>query len=105
MTIDNSLPRETLQTPGLFSLNHPKTIILIALIIMALTLYPYLKIGSEFMPALDEGLFLYAGHSARNLDQRAAKMLRITDRVLKQVLKFTGLRKGRPAETAQTLRL
>jgi Cu(I)/Ag(I) efflux system membrane protein CusA/SilA len=86
---DNPIIRflEKLYRPRVsFSLNHPKTIILIAMIIMALTLYPYLKIGSEFMPALDEGTYFYMPVTAPGISiSEAAKMLRITDRVLKQV--------------------
>ncbi|HNX93179.1 MAG TPA: efflux RND transporter permease subunit, partial [Syntrophomonas sp.] len=36
-----------------------KTIIVIAIIIMALTAYPFMKLGSEFMPPLYEGSLFY----------------------------------------------
>jgi Cu(I)/Ag(I) efflux system membrane protein CusA/SilA len=40
-------------------LRFPKTAILLAFIVMAITIYPFAKLGSEFMPALDEGDLLY----------------------------------------------
>ncbi len=36
-----------------------KTVIVIAIIIMALTAYPFMKLGSEFMPPLYEGSLFY----------------------------------------------
>ena len=64
-----------------FSLKHPKTIIFFALIILILTVYPYLKTGREFMPALDEGTYFYMPVTAPGASiSEAAKMLQVTDR-------------------------
>lgn len=41
------------------ALRFKKTVIVIALIIMAFTVYPYLKLGKEFMPPLYEGALFY----------------------------------------------
>lgn len=41
------------------ALGFKKTVIVIALIIMAVTVYPFIKLGSEFMPPLDEGTLFY----------------------------------------------
>jgi Cu(I)/Ag(I) efflux system membrane protein CusA/SilA len=69
-----------------FSLKHPKTIILFALLVLALTAYPYFRIGKEFMPALDEGTYFYMPVTAPGASiSEAAKMLQITDRLLKKV--------------------
>ena len=40
-------------------LKHPKTTIAIALILVATTVPVYLRLGSEFMPPLNEGTILY----------------------------------------------
>jgi Cu(I)/Ag(I) efflux system membrane protein CusA/SilA len=43
----------------LLSLRFKKTVIIAAIIIIALTAYPYMKLGSEFMPPLYEGTLFY----------------------------------------------
>ena len=44
------------------ALRFKKTVILLAVMVLALTVYPFLKLGSEFMPPLYEGYpLLYAG--------------------------------------------
>src|SRR4029079_15781017 len=37
------------------ALQHPKSTILIALVLLAITAIPVLRIGAEFMPQMDEG--------------------------------------------------
>lgn len=63
-----------------------KTVIVIAVIIMALTAYPFLKLGSEFMPPLDEGSLFYMpvtmpGASA----PEAARLLKMQDEILMKI--------------------
>jgi len=41
------------------ALRFKKTVIIIALVIMAVTAYPFLKLGTEFMPPLYEGTLFY----------------------------------------------
>ena len=41
------------------ALRFKRTVIILAVIIVALTAYPFAKLGSEFMPPLYEGSFLY----------------------------------------------
>lgn len=41
------------------ALRFKKTVIIIALVIMAVTAYPFLKLGTEFMPPLYEGALFY----------------------------------------------
>jgi copper/silver efflux system protein len=47
------------ESPARLVLKHPKTTILIALILVATTVPVYLRLGSEFMPPLNEGAILY----------------------------------------------
>jgi Cu(I)/Ag(I) efflux system membrane protein CusA/SilA len=49
----------TYEPPARFVLRHPKTIILIALLLMAISIPVYFRLGSEFMPPLNEGTILY----------------------------------------------
>jgi copper/silver efflux system protein len=69
-----------------FSLNYPRLVIALAVVILLVTVYPYLKLGSEFMPALDEGTYFYMPVMAPGASvSEASKMLQITDRALKTV--------------------
>jgi copper/silver efflux system protein len=47
------------EPPARLVLKHPKTNIAIALILVATTVPVYLRLGSEFMPPLNEGTILY----------------------------------------------
>jgi len=40
-------------------LDHPKTVLVAALLILLATVYPVTHMGGEFMPPLDEGDLLY----------------------------------------------
>ena len=42
-----------------FALRFKKTVIVAALVIMAVTVYPFMKLGTEFMPPLYEGTLFY----------------------------------------------
>jgi len=65
-------------------LRFPKTAIILALIIMAITVYPFSKLGSEFMPDLDEGDLLYMPTTMPGLSVTKAKeILQQTDRIIK----------------------
>jgi Cu(I)/Ag(I) efflux system membrane protein CusA/SilA len=58
--------------------------ILVALLIMAATLYPALKLGSEFMPPLDEGDLLYMPSALPGVSITEARaMLQQTDRIIR----------------------
>jgi Cu(I)/Ag(I) efflux system membrane protein CusA/SilA len=64
-------------------LNFPKTAIIIALIMMAATVYPFMKLGSEFMPALDEGDLLYMPTTMPGISiTKARELLQQTDRII-----------------------
>jgi len=47
------------EPPARLVLQHPKTTIAIALLLVATTVPVYLRLGSEFMPPLNEGTILY----------------------------------------------
>ncbi|MFC1681038.1 efflux RND transporter permease subunit [Pseudomonadota bacterium] len=68
----------------------PKTVLLVALVVMGVGMWPATKLGSEFMPALDEGDLMYmpttyAGISigkARELLQQTDKLIRTVPEVI-----------------------
>ena len=65
-------------------LDGPKTMILIALIVMAIGLWPASKIGSEFMPPLDEGDLMYMPTTYPGISiGKARELLQQTDKLIK----------------------
>ncbi|MEW6658231.1 MAG: CusA/CzcA family heavy metal efflux RND transporter [Thermodesulfobacteriota bacterium] len=64
-------------------LRAPKTAIFLALLLMAATIIPYSRLGSEFMPALDEGDLLYMPTTMPGLSiTKAKELLQQTDRII-----------------------
>jgi len=62
----------------------PRTTVLVALLVLASTAWPILKIGGEFMPPLDEGDLLYMPTALPGLSAgKAAQLLQQTDRLIK----------------------
>ncbi len=62
----------------------PKTAIILAFCAMAVTIYPFLHLGSEFMPPLDEGDLLYMPTTMPGISISAAKnVLQQTDRIIR----------------------
>ncbi len=74
-----------LHAPLLNMMMKGKTLTLtIAIIILAATAYPVMKIGSEFMPPLDEGDILYMPTTYPGISiTKAKELLQQTDRILK----------------------
>jgi Cu(I)/Ag(I) efflux system membrane protein CusA/SilA len=65
-------------------MRFPKIAILLALIAMAVTLWPLSQLGSEFMPPLDEGDLLYMPTTMPGISISAAKnVLQQTDRIIR----------------------
>lgn len=61
------------------------TVILIATFAMALTLIPYSRLGSEFMPPLNEGDLLYMPTTLPGISiSKAKELLQQTDRIIKR---------------------
>ena len=67
-------------------LDYPKLTVSIAFIAVLLTLWPLGKLGSEFMPPLDEGDLLYMPTALPGLSvAKASEILQLTDRLIKTV--------------------
>ncbi len=57
-----------------------------ALVVLLLTIFPYKKLGSEFMPPLNEGTLLYMPTAVPGMSiTEATKILQIQDRQLKKI--------------------
>ena len=69
-----------------FALRFKKTVIVAALVIMAVTVYPFLKLGTEFMPPLYEGTLFYMPVTvpAASISE-ASKLLQLQDKLLMQI--------------------
>ena len=67
-------------------LTFPKTVLLFALITMVIGLWPATKLGSEFMPPLDEGDLMYMPTTYAGLSiGKAREILQQTDKLIKTV--------------------
>jgi heavy metal efflux pump (cobalt-zinc-cadmium) len=67
-----------------FVLKRPKTIITTVIALIALTLFPLLHIGSEFMPSLWEGDLLYMPTTLPGVSiTKAKEILQQTDKIIK----------------------
>ena len=61
-----------------------KTTILAALVILAVSVYPASRLGSEFMPTLNEGTLLYMPSSLPGMSiTKAAELLQTQDRIIR----------------------
>ena len=68
------------------ALRFKKSVIVIAIIIMAITVYPFIKLGSEFMPPLYEGTLFYMPVTvpAASITE-VSKLLQLQDKILKKI--------------------
>lgn len=67
-------------------LNWPKATIGVALLLLLATFWPLSRLGSEFMPPLNEGDLLYMPSTLPGISAReAARLLQQTDRLIKTV--------------------
>ncbi|MGB4812156.1 MAG: efflux RND transporter permease subunit [Methylophilaceae bacterium] len=67
-------------------LRHPKLTIGTAVLLVLMTLWPLGKLGSEFMPPLDEGDLLYMPTALPGLSvAKASEILQLSDRLIKTV--------------------
>ncbi len=83
-------------------LRFPKTTVLAAVVVAALTVVPASRLGGEFMPPLDEGDLLYMPSALPGLSTgKASELLQQTDRLIKSVPEVASVfgKAGR-AETA-----
>ncbi|SIO96150.1 efflux RND transporter permease subunit [Vibrio spartinae] len=68
------------------SLNYPKSIIVIAIALMASAYYPTSKLGSEFIPPLDEGDLMYMPTTFPGISiGKARELLQQMDKLIKTV--------------------
>jgi len=65
-------------------MQRKKTTIAAALVLLGLTLYPAMRLGSEFMPTLNEGTLLYMPASLPAMSiTKAAELLQTQDKIIK----------------------
>src|SRR6185503_5802436 len=70
---------------ALWALRRPGIVIGAACLMMAATIPVYTRLGSEFMPPLDEGTLLYMPSTAPGISiANAQKLLQTTDRIITQ---------------------
>jgi Cu(I)/Ag(I) efflux system membrane protein CusA/SilA len=68
-----------------FVLRFPKTVILLALMVTAITWVPYTRLGSEFIPPLYEGDFLWMPTTDPGVSiTKAKELLQQTNKIIKQ---------------------
>src|SRR5512143_1857685 len=68
-----------------FSLRFRKLVILIAIVVVGVTVYPFSKLGSEFMPPLYEGTLLFMPSALPGASiTTMTDLLQTEDRILKQ---------------------
>ncbi|MDP2760556.1 MAG: efflux RND transporter permease subunit [Sideroxyarcus sp.] len=73
-------------------LRRKKTTIATALILLGLTLYPATRLGSEFMPTLNEGTLLYMPSSLPGMSvTKAAELLQTQNRIIKSFPEVTSV--------------
>ena len=83
-------------------LRWPRSTIAVALVLLAATAWPMLRIGGEFMPPLDEGDLLFMPTALPGLSAgKAAELLQQTDRLIKTLPEVATVHgKAGRAETA-----
>jgi Cu(I)/Ag(I) efflux system membrane protein CusA/SilA len=84
------------------ALRFKKTVIILTLIILGATVYPFMKLGSEFMPPLYEGTLFYMPVTVPAASVSVVTdLLKLQDKILKQIPEVTQVfgKAGR-AETA-----
>jgi len=71
------------EPPCKFVLNHGRLTIIVAILLVAITVPVYFRLGSEFMPPLNEGTILYMPTTVPGLSvTEAANLLQIQDKIL-----------------------
>lgn len=67
-------------------LSNPKKVVLVSLALVATTFIPVSKLGSEFMPEIDEGDLMYMPTTFTGVSiGKAGELLQITDRLIKTI--------------------
>jgi len=69
-----------------FALRFKKTVIVLGIIVLAVTVFPFTRLGSEFMPPLYEGTLFYMPVTAPAASiSVATELLGLQDRILKRI--------------------
>ena len=81
----------------LFSLQRQKTVIIGAAILILITLIPFFRLGTEFMPPLYEGALFYMPVTTPGISiSEASSLLQAQDKILKKIPEVVpGIRQGR----------
>jgi Cu(I)/Ag(I) efflux system membrane protein CusA/SilA len=67
-------------------LARPRTVLVVALLVLGATAFPILKLGGEFMPPLDEGDLLYMPSALPGISAgKVSELVQQTDRLIKTV--------------------
>jgi len=67
-------------------LRFPRSTLVVAVLLLAVSIFPAARLGGEFMPPLDEGDLLYMPTALPGLSAgKAAEILQLTDRLIKNV--------------------
>ncbi len=75
-----------------FSMRNRLLVIGLAIVALAVTVVPFRQLGSEFMPPLEEGDFLYMPNTDPGLSStKARELLQQTDALIKQFPEVTGV--------------
>ena len=81
-------------------LRWKKLVVALALVLMGVSVYPALKLGTEFMPNLNEGTLLFMPSSLPSISvTKAAEILQMQDRILRSFPEVAGVfgKSGRAA--------
>jgi copper/silver efflux system protein len=74
------------EPPARWVLRYPKTTIALALILISTAIPVYLKLGSEFMPPLNEGTILYMPTTLPGISvAEAQRVLQLQDQMIKSI--------------------
>ncbi|MFN8010434.1 MAG: CusA/CzcA family heavy metal efflux RND transporter [Holophagaceae bacterium] len=74
------------EPPCRFVVKHAKATLAVAVLLVLATIPAYLKLGSEFMPPLNEGTLLYMPSTLPGLSQtEAQRILQVQDRLIRTV--------------------
>ncbi len=86
---DNPLNRALIALfgyPVRVALRFPRSVILLAVVLVAISVWPWLRLGAEFMPELDEGDLFYMPTTLPGISVgKATELLQQTDRLIRTV--------------------
>ncbi len=77
---------------ALFALKHKRLILISAVLIILTIIFPFTRLGSEFMPPLNEGTILYMPSTIPGISiTQSRQMLQVTDRIIKSFPEVTSV--------------